>query len=118
MHTRKREEENRKYYLLLLRLLLFLLNLVVLPFSADVHVLAVLVADRSTLATEHLAWPEPDRWPCILVPGRRIDVPTKIDFRSSQRVLSLLKVAESSRYRRQFVAIRVRYRFRGLHATR
>lgn len=108
----------RKYYLLLLRLLLFLLNLVVFPFSADVHILTVLVADRSTLAAKHLARPQPDRWPCILVPGRWIDVPTKIDFRSGQRALPLLEIAESGRDCRQFVAIGVRYRFRGLYATR
>lgn len=111
-------EKTGRYYLLLLRLLLFLLNLVVLPFSADVHILAVLVADRSTLAAEHLARPQPDRWPCILVPGRWIDVPTKIDFRGGQRALSLLEVAEASSDRRQFVAIGVWYRFRGLHAAR
>lgn len=108
----------RKYYLLLLRLLLFLLNLVVFPFSADVHILAVLVADRSTLAAKHLARPQPDRWPRILVPGRWIDVPTKIDFRSGQRALPLLEIAESGRDCRQFVAIRIRYRFRGLYAAR
>ena len=80
--SRRKIEKERKekngvtYYLLLLRLLLFLLNLIVLPFSADVHVLAILVTDRSTLAAEDLTWPEPDRWPRILVPGRWIDVST------------------------------------------
>lgn len=108
----------RKYYLLLLRLLLFLLNLVVFPFSADIHILTVLVADRSTLAAKHLARPQPDRWPRILVPGRWIDVPTKIDFRSGQRALPLLEIAESGRDCCQFVAIRIRYRFRGLYAAR
>ena len=89
-----------------------------LPFSADVHVLAVLVTDRSTLAAEDLTWPEPDRWPRVLVPGRWIDVPTQIDFCGGQRVLSLLEITESGRDRRQFVAIGVRHRFRRLYAAR
>lgn len=88
------------------------------PFSTDVDVLAVLVADRSALAAQHLTWPEPDRRSRILVPGRWIDVPTKINFRSGERTLSLLEVAETGSDRGQFVAIGIGHRFRGLHAAR
>lgn len=88
-----------------------------LPFPADVDVLAVLVADRSALAAEHLPRPESDRRPCILVPGRRVNVPTEIDFGSGQGATPFLEVAETSRDRREFVAIGIGYWFRGLYTA-
>lgn len=106
----------------LLRLLL-LLRVLVLPLPADVDVLAVLVADRPALAAEHLAGPQSYRRPRVLVSSGRIDAPAEIDLgddggrRRRRRAPLLLEIAEARRDRRQFVAIGVRHRLRGLNAA-
>lgn len=104
-------------------LLRLLLRVLVLPLLADVDVLAVLVADRPAFAAEYLAGPQSHRRPRVFVSSGRIDVPAEIDLgddggrRRRRRAPLLLEVAEACRDRRQFVAIGVRHRLRGLNTA-